>query len=50
MNQFPTAFQFNERFLIEINTHLYSCQVSLVLNKSFIVFTIYVAALHLQWR
>ena len=37
MNQFPTAFQFNERFLIEINTQLYSCQVRLVLTE-FIMF------------
>ena len=25
--QFPTAFQFNERFLLTIHNHVYSCQV-----------------------
>ena len=25
--QFPFAFQFNERFLLAIHDHLYSCQV-----------------------
>jgi len=34
MNQFPTAFQFNERFLIEINNHVYSCQFGTFLGNS----------------
>lgn len=29
--QFPFAFQFNERFLLSIHDHLYSCQVCTVL-------------------
>ena len=28
LQQFPTAFQFNERFLLTIHHHVYSCQVS----------------------
>ncbi|XP_016384918.1 myotubularin-related protein 7-like isoform X2 [Sinocyclocheilus rhinocerous] len=26
MQQFPCAFEFNERFLIQLHTHIYSCQ------------------------
>lgn len=26
MEQFPCAFEFNERFLITIHSHIYSCQ------------------------
>ncbi|XP_002164142.1 myotubularin-related protein 6 [Hydra vulgaris] len=33
MNQFPTAFQFNERFLLEIHDHLYSCQFGTFLGN-----------------
>ena len=29
--QFPFAFQFNERFLLALHDHLYSCQVQLLL-------------------
>ena len=27
LEQFPFAFQFNERFLLTLHDHLYSCQV-----------------------
>ena len=29
--QFPFAFQFNERFLLALHDHLYSCQVETTL-------------------
>eukprot|EP00794_Sanderia_malayensis_P007201 gene7201-8007_t len=31
--QFPTAFQFNERFLLTIHTHVYSCQFGTFLGN-----------------
>ena len=32
--QFPTAFQFNERFLLTIHNHVYSCQASYISDLS----------------
>lgn len=32
--QFPTAFQFNERFLLDLHEHLYSCQFGTFLGNS----------------
>lgn len=32
--QFPCAFEFNERFLIAIHTHVYSCQYGTFLGNS----------------
>ena len=32
--QFPFAFQFNERFLLTIHDHLYSCQVQTAFRNS----------------
>lgn len=29
MNQFPTAFEFNEEFLLVLHDNAYSCQVSI---------------------
>ena len=31
--QFPTAFQFNERFLLTIHNHVYSCQVGTIFRR-----------------
>lgn len=33
MNQFPTAFQFNERFLLTIHDHLFSSQFGTFLGN-----------------
>lgn len=33
--QFPTAFQFNERFLLTIHNHVYSCQFGTFLGNCF---------------
>lgn len=32
--QFPCAFEFNERFLVTIHTHVYSCQYGKFLGNS----------------
>ena len=34
LEQFPFAFQFNERFLLTLHDHLYSCQVKTFLLTS----------------
>lgn len=32
--QFPCAFEFNERFLVAVHTHVYSCQYGTFLGNS----------------
>ncbi|XP_051559899.1 myotubularin-related protein 7-like isoform X2 [Myxocyprinus asiaticus] len=34
MQQFPCAFEFNERFLIQLHTHIYSCQYGNFIGNS----------------
>lgn len=34
MEQFPCAFQYNERLLLQLHTHIYSCQYGNFLGNS----------------